>query len=123
MGTFWASFGQLPYRTASDYLATFALLFIFGWGYNWAVSEIERRKIVGYTWHEVTFGVAVAVLVSGLLIGFWQALMVVACLAAAGLPMIAGAHLRHEDAKKDELARMKKLLAEVMASSKVADGD
>lgn len=112
MGTYWATFGQLPNHGTSDYLATFALLFVFGLAYNWAVAEIERRKIQGYTWHEVALGVGVAVIVSGVLIGFWNSVLVLACLVACGTPMIAGAHLRHEQAKQAELARLKALVGD-----------
>src|SRR3954462_11081929 len=93
----------------ADHITIYCLLLLFGIGFNYLVAEIERRKIQGWTWTAVAFGVGVIELASGFLIGWPAAFVLAICTAAAGVPMAAGAQLRHEKKRKAELERLKQL--------------
>jgi vacuolar-type H+-ATPase subunit I/STV1 len=68
-------------------------LFIFGLGYNWAVSRLGR-KLEGYMSLVVAMGVMVT-LVGVLLLSPGAALICVLAFAATGLPMIFGSIVRY----------------------------
>lgn len=69
----------------ADHAIVYLLLLMFGLGFNYAVAEMERRKIEGYTWEQVVTGVGVVVFVAGTLIGWLNVLILMVCLGAAGL--------------------------------------
>jgi hypothetical protein len=82
--------------TFSQFIAAISTLFVFGLLYNALVAEMERRNIEGYTWFQVTFGSFATIVASSFLIGWDKAITVFLCFVASGIPMIAGAILRHQ---------------------------
>lgn len=77
-------------------LAVLAGLLVFGAAYNWAVARIEHAvPDHGYTAIWVIGGVAVTVLATVPLIGWRDALIVLAAFAASGLVMTLGSIQRH----------------------------
>ena len=79
-------------------------LSIFGFAYNWAVEHIQKRNPY-VTAELVALGVLATVLVSALLIGIDNALVVVVLFAASGFPMLVGSWVRiahdNEEAKRE----------------------
>lgn len=77
-----------------SYLVNILLgLFVFGLGYNWAVSRLGR-KLEGYMSLVVASGVMVT-LAGVLLLSPDAALVCLLAFAATGLPMIFGSILRY----------------------------
>lgn len=77
-------------------LAVLAVLLLFGLAYNWAVARIEQAvPDHGYTAIWVIGGVAVTLLATVPLIGWRDALIVLAAFAASGLAMTVGSIQRH----------------------------
>ena len=77
-----------------------ALLFIFGYGYNWLVGWLERNGYEsGYTALLVVGGTAITLLGVVPLIGIKHTLVVLAAFAASGFWMVVGSWQRHRDAE------------------------
>jgi len=65
------------------------MLFVAGIGYAWLVRKLRQRKPDhGYTAALVVVGDLIVAVGYGLLVGLDLALLLVLCLAAAGLPMV-----------------------------------
>ena len=89
-------------------------LLLFGVSYNLLVEYFQKRT-QRYTAELVVGGVIVTVLASAFLIGWENALIVLVCFVASGLPMIVGSWMRtardEEHAKKiaqDSLQELQK---------------
>ena len=84
-------------------------LVLFGCGYNALTKWLERNKFErGFVSLLVAGGAAVTVLAAGFLIGFEQSLIVLACFAASGLPMMVGSVARYiaDRAADEKTARL-----------------
>lgn len=82
------------------------LLALFGVWYDHAVVQrMAAERIEGFAWLQVVVGVGVTVMGAAVLIGLEHALLVLACFAASGAPMIRGALLRLYQAWKQYRAR------------------
>ncbi len=81
----------------------FLFLLLFGVGYNLLVEYFQRRT-QHFTAEFVVVGVVVTVLVSGFMIGWINAAIVLGLFVASGVPMIFGSWIRtardEEDAKR-----------------------
>jgi NhaP-type Na+/H+ or K+/H+ antiporter len=77
-------------------------LLLFGVSYNLLVEYFQKRT-QRYTAELVVGGVIITVLVSGFLIGWDKALIVLVCFVASGLPMIVGSWFR--TARDEEAAK------------------
>lgn len=83
--------------TNSHILAVYFGLLIIAALYNkFVVEEMEKRGVEGYTWAQVAGGVAFTLVGAAFLVGWQAALLTLGAFAASGLPMIAGAIVRHE---------------------------
>jgi len=79
-----------------DLVAVMTGLLLFGIVYNAFVAWLERRgHDQGYTALLVVAGTLVTLLGAAVIIGLEDALVVLACFAASGLPMIVGSIARH----------------------------
>ena len=80
------------------------LLFLFGAAYNLLVAWLEHKGYdEGYTSLLVVGGVLVTLAASALLVGWYNALLVLLCFAASGLPMILGSLARYARARRAAL--------------------
>ena len=87
-------------------------LFMFGWAYDAFVGALQERKD-GYLAMLVAAGVGITLV--GVAIISWQAaLLVLACFAASGIPMIVG-EISRSIKMRDKALRMQRLIAEVDA--------
>ena len=87
-------------------------LFMFGLSYNFFVGSLEERKN-GYLAMLVAAGVGMTLI--GVAIVSWQAaVLVLACFAASGMPMIVGEISRSIQLREKAL-RMQRLIAEADA--------
>ena len=78
-------------------------LMAFGLAYNGLVGWLERHGYDhGYTALLVVGGVGVTVLASAILIGWSDALRVLACFAASGTPMVIGSVWRYATERTEE---------------------
>lgn len=82
------------------------VLVLVGIGYNAFVAWFQERH-KGYTAIFVVGGVALTLMGAALLVGVQDALLVGACFAASGLPMVLGSMLRNaaDGAQARKLAR------------------
>jgi len=109
-------------ETVNDQHAA-VLLRLLGWGvfYNWLVARLEKkgydRGYMGFIVSGGVFGVIVGftVLVGSLDLG----MVLLACFAAAGLPMVIGSVARYNEAR----TREEELLDEVMQRLTRAGGE
>lgn len=76
-------------------IAWFALL-AFGFGYNYVVDRFQRRT-QRFTAEFVVGGVILTVAVSGLFIGWENAVLVILMFIASGAPMLLGSWKRAAD--------------------------
>lgn len=99
------------------------LLGLFGVWYDHAVVQrMAAERIEGFAWLQVVVGVGVTVVGASVLIGLDHALIVLACFAASGAPMIRGALLRLYRAWQQYRARVERLHGEDDGSAGGADG-
>ena len=80
-------------------IAVYLGLFVFGLGYNLAVSEFERKKFLeGFVSLAVVLGVLVTL--GGVAVISWRAaLLALGAFAASGAPMVAGSIWRYVQAR------------------------
>ena len=71
-------------------------LALFGLGFNAYVERQEKKGVEGETWIWVVVGVSVTLGISGVVVGWINVLWLVAMFGASGLPMMIGAHSRHQ---------------------------
>lgn len=99
-----------PLQTSAQFWLLFGLvlagLLLFGLGYNRLVERLEKAGHThGYLSFLVATGVAATVAAAGALIGWLNVLILAACFAASGLPMILGSVVRYlRERKQDEEA-------------------
>jgi hypothetical protein len=80
-----------------------ATLFLFGVVYAYLVRWLANSNVQGQTAYAVVGGVGVTVLVSAVVIGMTNALYLIICFAASGLPMIVEYVNRvHGEHRKDQ---------------------
>jgi hypothetical protein len=81
-------------------------LLIFGIGYNRLMTWLEKTgRARGYRAFLAASGALVTLGGAGFLIGWLQALLVLACFTASGLPLIVGSTWRYmEERYRDEQA-------------------
>ncbi len=84
---------------------TVAGLFLFGLIYAWIVRRLSDSGVQGQTAYTVVVGVGVTVLASAFLVGWANALLVLVCFAASGLPMIIEYGQRTHKQQKDDRER------------------
>jgi hypothetical protein len=71
-------------------------LALFGLGFNAYVERQEKKGVEGETWIWVVIGVGITLAIGGFIIGWINVLWLIALFAASGLPMMIGAHNRHQ---------------------------
>jgi Tfp pilus assembly protein PilX len=77
------------------FIIVLLILALFGVGYNSLVGYLERSRLSqAYTAYLVVLGVLVTLGGAAFLIGPLPALVVLACFAVSGLPMVVGSSLR-----------------------------
>lgn len=91
-------------------------LIVFGVSYNALVAYLERHgRERGYTAFLVAFGNLVTVGLAAFIIGMWPALIILACFALSGLPMIIGSMTRFMEERETEQSRTRQQLDEMQA--------
>ena len=111
MATFWPVFGLVMLS-----------LVLFGIGYNALTMWLERNKLErGFVSLLVVGGVGVTVLAMTPLIGIEHVLILLAGLAAAGLPMMIGSIWRYMDARAADEKAAQELAKEALDVSSTAD--
>jgi putative flippase GtrA len=82
---------------------TLSALFLFGLIYAYIVNRLAKAGVQGQTAYTVVVGVGVTVLAAGWLIGWVNVILLLACFAASGAPMIVEYVLRtHKEQKRDQ---------------------
>ena len=95
--------------------AVLMILAGLGTAYNWAVAKLERSRYHRFvnTALLVVVGVAFTVILSSLLIGLSNAMLIGACFMASGLPMFLGSYIRQIQSHAHEEERIKRITAEL----------
>ena len=111
MASFWPVFGFV-----------LVSLVLFGLGYNALTMWLERNKLErGFVSLLVATGAGVTILAAGFLIGFVNALIVLACFAASGLPMMVGSIVRYVNSRAADEKAAQELAKEALHESPGAD--
>ena len=93
---------QLPGVDWAVFGLVLALLMIFGIAYAALVHYMAQRGIDGQTAWMVVLGTAVTLLGASFLVGWLNALLVAACFAASGAPMVIEFVARVENARRSD---------------------
>jgi hypothetical protein len=81
---------------------TIGALFLFGLVYAYIVRRLARAGVQGQTAYTVVVGVGITVLAAGWLIGWLNVILLLACFAASGLPMVIEyVNRTHHEQKRD----------------------
>lgn len=84
------------------------LLLCGGAGFNFFVSEAQRRDYADYSWAFVVVGVGVTLTLGSLIVGATAALWLLACFTASGTPMVLGSLWRREQRLRAEKAKIER---------------
>lgn len=99
------------------------VLFIFGIAYNYLVGWLERTgHDRGYTAYLVIAGTLVTLLLAIPIIGFFAFLIVLACFAFSGLPMVIGSSARSSNKRLEDETKARQYTMEMVADDeKIAE--
>ena len=98
-------------------------LALFGMGYNAAVSRLEKSVYgQGITAMLVVVGVGITVAAATIIIGMQAAMILLACFAASGAPMVVGYWLRHAANKQRNEEAVVRLAMEALNDQTSHDG-
>lgn len=85
-----------------------AVLFLFGCFYAVLVRFMAKRGADGQTAWMVVGGVAATLFGGVFVVGLWNALLMLACFAASGLPMVIEYVWRYESARRADHEQAKR---------------
>lgn len=103
--------------------AVLTILVLFGLAYNQAVAWLERSSFRRWvnTALLVVVGVTITLVGAIALIGWANALLVLACFAASGGPMFFGSYIRQVQEHHAEEAKIKEFLNDESKAGRVHD--
>ena len=97
------------------FIPTLLALFAINLAYAYLiVRRVARARTQGQTAGLVVIGVGEVVLISALLIGWLNMLLVLACFAAAGAPRVIEYHQRVDDEQKQDQKEAEKIVKDLM---------